>query len=109
LDTIASWRGYLQRLHSDNGPELVSKKLEIWAETHDVVLDFIKPGKPAQNACIERFNSTYREHVLDLYLFSILAEVREITEQWLEEYNAIRPHNSLCGMAQYPYVAVNVR
>jgi len=109
LDNIASWRGYPQRLRSDNGPELISKKLELWAETHDVLLDFIEPGKPAQNAYIERFNRTYREEVLDLYLFDSLAEVREITERWLEEYNAIRPHDSLGGTPPYQYVAVNVR
>lgn len=108
LDTIASWRGYPQRLRSDNGPELISKKLETWAKAHDVVLDFIEPGKPAQNAYIERFNRTYREEVLSLYLFSSLTEVREITEQWLEEYNAIRPHDSLGGLTPHQYVAVNV-
>lgn len=108
LETIASWRGYPQRLRLDNGPELISKKLEVWAETHGVLLDFIEPGKPAQNAYIERFNRTYREEVLDLYLFSSLAEVREISEQWLEEYNAIRPHDSLDGQAPYQYAAVNV-
>lgn len=109
LDTIASWRGYPQRLRLDNGPELISKKLASWAKAHDVVLDFIEPGKPAQNGYIERFNRTYREEVLDLYLFSNLAEVREISELWLEEYNAIRPHDSLDGQTPYQYAANNVR
>lgn len=109
LDTIAAWRGYPKRLRSDNGPELISQQLESWAEKHDIVLDFIEPGKPAQNAYIERFNRTYREDVLDLYLFSSLAEVREITEQWLEEYNIIRPHEALGGMTPYQYAALNVR
>ena len=109
LDMIASWRGYPQRLRSDNGPELISRKLEAWAKVHDVVLDFIEPGSPAQNAYIERFNRTYREEVLSLYLFNSLTEVREITEQWLEDYNAIRPHDSLGGIPPDPSVAVNVR
>lgn len=109
LDTIGSWRGYPQRLRSDNGPELISKKLAAWAMTHDIVLDFIEPGKPAQNAYIERFNRTYREEVLNLYLFSSLTEVREITEVWMEEYNAIRPHDSLGGSPPFQYAAVNVR
>ena len=108
LDIIAAWRGYPQRLRSDNGPELISQQLESWAEKHNVLLDFIEPGKPAQNAYIERFNRTYREDVLDFYLFSSLAEAREITEQWLEEYNAIRPHDSLGGMTPYQYASVNV-
>ena len=107
LDTIAAWRGYPQRLRSDNGPELISQQMETWAEKHDVHLDFIEPGKPAQNAYIERFNRTYREDVLDFYQFNTLAEVREITEQWLEEYNAIRPHHSLNGLPPYQYAAAN--
>ena len=55
--------------------------METWAEKHDVLLDFIEPGKPAQHAYIERFNCTYREDVLDFYQFNPLAEVRGITEQ----------------------------
>lgn len=109
LDALAAWRGYPQRLRSDNGPELISQQLECWAEKHDVLLDFIEPGKPAQNAYIERFNRTYREDVLDFYLFTSLAEAREVTEQWLEEYNAIRPHESLGGMTPYQYASVNVQ
>lgn len=103
LDTLAAWRGYPQRLRSDNGPEFISNKLDEWAEKHGVLLDFIQPGKPAQNAYIERFNRTYREEVLDLYLFDSLAEARAITEAWLEEYNAIRPHEALGGLTPYRY------
>jgi putative transposase len=108
LNTVAAWRGYPQRLRMDNGSELISRQLESWADKHDVLLDFIVPGKPAQNAYIERFNRTNREDVLDFYLFNNLAEVREITEQWLEEYNAIRPHDSLGGRTPYQFASVNV-
>jgi transposase InsO family protein len=67
----------------DNGPELVSLALAQWAEEHGVMLEFIKPGKPTQNAFIERFNRTYRTEILDFYLFRTLNEAREITERWL--------------------------
>lgn len=103
LDMLASWRGYPKQVRVDNGPELISKELAGWAERHHVVLAFIQPGKPAQNGYIERFNRTYREAILDVYLFDSLEEVRIITEDWIEEYNAIRPHESLGGVPPYQY------
>lgn len=109
LDMVASWRGYPERLRMDNGPELISHRLMAWAKTNQVMLDHIEPSKPAQNAYIERFNRTYREDILDMYLFSSLAEARELTEAWLEEYNAIRPHTALGGLTPYQYASINVQ
>jgi putative transposase len=103
LDTIATERGYPKRIRSDNGTEFISQAMASWAEKHGVELAFIQPGKPAQNAYIERFNRTYREDVLDAYLFARLDEVRAITESWQEEYNADRPHESLQGLPPYEY------
>lgn len=105
LEILALWRGYPQQLRIDNGPELISKKLREWAQTHHVTLAFIQPGKPAQNAYIERFNRTYREDVLDAYLFSSIKEVQAITNDWLEEYNSIRPHAALGGLPPYHYAS----
>lgn len=107
LDMLASWRGYPEQLRIDNGPELTSQILAAWAEDHHVTLAFIEPGKPAQNGFIERFNRTYREEILDAYLFSSLSEAREITYAWMEEYNAIRPHESLQGLPPYSFVEKN--
>ena len=86
----------------------------MWAEEHQIILAHIQPGKPAhlylrywrrQNAYIERFNRTFREDVLDAYVFDTLSEVRDIAEQWLEEYNAIRPHDALQGLSPYQFAA----
>jgi putative transposase len=95
LDQIAALRGYPLKLRLDNGPELVSLTLAEWAEQHGVTLEFIKPGKPMQNGFIERFNRSYREAVLDMFVFQTLNEVREQTESWLREYNEERPHEAL--------------
>jgi len=107
LDMIASWRGYPKQIRMDNGPELISQKMAQWADDHSVELAFIQPGKPSQNAYVERFNRTFREAVLDAYLFSSLHEVRDITEEWIEEYNAIRPHEALGNLSPYQYATQN--
>ena len=93
LDRIAANRGYPVMLRMDNGPEFISLALAEWAEQHAVKLEFIQPGKPTQNAFIERFNRTYRTEILDFYLFRTLNEVREITAKWLSEYNCERRMN----------------
>jgi len=105
LEKLISWRGRPGQIRTDNGPELIASRLERWAAERQIVLAHIQPGKPAQNAFIERFNRTFREDVLDAYVFDSLSEVRDITEQWLEEYNAVRPHDALQGLSPYQYAA----
>jgi len=95
LERIAAWRGYPAKLRLDNGPELVSVQLAGWAEQHGVELEFIQPGKPTQNSYVERFNRTFRDEILNFYVFSRLREVREIVDNWIIEYNEQRPHESL--------------
>ena len=70
-------------LRLDNGSELPSGAFTEWCTEQDIELRFIQPGKPDQNAFIERFNKTYRDEVLDAYVFDSLDQVREITEAWL--------------------------
>ena len=98
LEQLLDWRGKPTQIRMDNGPELISQRLESWAKEKNIALLHIQPGKPAQNAYIERFNRTFREEVLDAYLFDDLQEVRHITERWLEDYNTIRPHEALQGL-----------
>lgn len=103
LDRIVANSGYPLKMRMDNGQELVSLVLAQWAEEPGVQLEFIKPGKPTQNAFIERFNRTYRTEILDFYLFRTLNEAREITERWLMEYNNERPHESLNNLTPEEY------
>ena len=104
LERIAAVRGYPLKLRTDNGPEFIALALAEWAAQHGVTLEFIKPGKPMQNGFIERFNRSYRQAVLDMFVFQTLNEVREQTEMWLKEYNEERPHDSLGDMTPREYL-----
>jgi len=103
LERLKQVRGLPSHIRLDNGPELISNTLESWALTNKVELKFIQKGKPTQNAYIERFNGTYRKEVLSFYYFKNLEEVRSVTEEWLNEYNEVRPHRSLGGLSPKEY------
>lgn len=105
LDRIAATRGYPERLRMDNGPEFISGQLASWARAHSVLLDFIKPGRPMQNGYIERFNRSYREAVLDMYVFRDLDEVRDETDRWIVKYNEELPHESLGNRTPAAFLA----
>lgn len=90
LDELVALHGALRL---DKGPEFLALRLTDWAEQRGIVLDFIQPGKPAQNAFIERFNQTYRTEVLDANLFSSLAEAVP-SRPLAHRYNTERPHDS---------------
>lgn len=104
LERIVAWRGIPAKLRMDNGPEFISVTLADWAEQHQIELEFIKPGKPTQNSYVERFNRTYRTEVLDMYAFRTLNQVREITENWMREYNEERPHDSLNDLTPWEFL-----
>jgi putative transposase len=95
LDDLVSLHGAPAALRMDNGPELTSEALRAWCEQHGIEQRFIQPGKPDQNAFIERFNRSYRQDVLNAYVFGSLAEVARVTEEWRHDYNTERPHDSL--------------
>ncbi len=94
LNRLKEWRGLPEQIRLDNGPEFIAHKLTQWADDNNVTLAHIQPGKPTQNAFIERFNRTYREEVLNANLFHSLEEVREITWWWMMDYNEERPHTA---------------
>jgi putative transposase len=95
LDQLRELRGLPKALRLDNGSEFRSQVFLDWCRRHLIELRFIPPGKPDQNAYIERFNRTYRHEVLDAYVFEDLEQVRVISEDWMRRYNEERPHRSL--------------
>jgi putative transposase len=106
LDELIEIRGKPAKLRLDNGPELISDALAKWANKHGVALQFIQPGKPMQNGYVERFNRTYREEVLNCYVFETLGEVRRMTEDWRRRYNEQRPHESLGNVSPRQYLMI---
>jgi putative transposase len=95
LERVILDRGKSNIIRTDNGPEFTSKDLELWAKDHEIQIQFIQPGRPMQNGYIEQFNRIYRESILDAYLFFELDQVKTLTEEWMDEYNLRRPHESL--------------
>ena len=72
-------------------------------EKNQIKLHHIQPGKPTQNAFIERFNRTFRYEVLDAYLFEDLEHVREVSWKWLLDYNEERPHQALNNLTPHQF------
>lgn len=98
LDQIIEWRGRPMMIRCDNGPEYLSHALQAWAAQRGIGLQYIRPGKPQQNAYIERFNRTVRYDWLAQLLFSSIEEVQESATRWLWTYNHERPNMALGGI-----------
>ena len=98
LDRIMEWRGQPGSIRVDNGPEYVSGKLLAWAEKRGISIQYIQPGKPQQNAYVERYNRTVRHEWLDQYIISSIEEAQNYATQWLWTYNNERPNMALGGI-----------
>ena len=98
LDRIIAWRGTPLAIRVDNGPEYISGQLLRSAEDRGIAIQHIQPGKPQQNAYIERYNRTVRHEWLNQYVFQNIKEVRETATQWLWTYNHERPNMGLGGI-----------
>ena len=91
-------------IRMDNGPEMTSEKFIEWAKEQGIVLMFIQPGKPNQNAFVERFNRSFRDEVLNANLFNSVDQAQEAADDWVQDYNEFRPHESLGDVAPMEFM-----
>lgn len=107
LEIIMVTRDKPKRIRVDNGPEFISHRLREWCDKQDIKLSFIQPGKPTQNAYVERFNRLYREDILDAYIFESIDQLRVLSRRWQEDYNQNHPHKSLGGISPHQFALNN--
>ena len=98
LDQIIEWRGKPKAIRCDNGPEYVSGQLMAWAQQRGILLQYIQPGKPQQNAYYQRYNRTVRHEWLDQHLFESIQHAQETATEWLWRYNNERLNMALGGL-----------
>jgi hypothetical protein len=91
LNELVAVHGRPTAVRVDNGPEFTAQPFVDWCAEHGVATHYIQPGRPDQNAYIERFNRSYRTEVLNAHLFGSIAELRALTNAWLRIYNSERP------------------
>ncbi len=104
LEQRIEWKGKLTAIRCDNGPEYTGKMLMSWAVHQNITLRFIQPGKPQQNAYIERYNRTVRYDWLGQYLFTSLDELQNYATQWQWFYNNERPNMALNGYTPMQHI-----
>jgi putative transposase len=103
LNKLIKERSKPTTVRVDNGPEFISHTLQQWCSENQITLQYIQPGKPMQNAYIERKNGSVRRELLNAYLFYSLEEVRIMTEEWRYDYNHERPHKALGYLSPVKY------
>jgi putative transposase len=104
LERLADIRGLPEVITIDNGPEFAGKALDEWAYRRSVKLNFIRPGKPIENAYAESFIGRLRDECLNENWFISLKHARDIIESWRIDYNEGRPHTSLGGLTPREFV-----
>jgi len=108
LERLAETRGLPEVITMDNGPEFTGRALDEWACRRDITLNFIRPGKPIENAFAESFIGRLRDECLNENWFINLSHARNVIEAWRKDYNEVRPHSSLKGNTPMEYAGMAV-
>jgi transposase InsO family protein len=105
LERLFAKHGRPQVLRSDNGREFIAASLLDWLGERGVQTAFIEKGSPQQNPFVERFNGTMRDELLNGEEFDSLLEARVLINNWIDEYNTLRPHRGLGMMTPAAFAA----
>lgn len=108
MERLIEFNGKPDVIRTDNGSEFIADVFKCWCKDNGIENKYIQPGKPMQNAYVERFNRHYREDVLDAYIFESIQDVRQISEDWKNDYNHYHPHKSLMGMSPIQFKRKNL-
>ena len=107
LERLSETRCLPETITMDNGPEFVGRALDEWAYRKGVKLSFIRPGKPIENAFAESFNGRLRDECLNTNWFLSLKHARGVIEDWRKDYNTVRPHSALGGLAPQEFMELD--
>ena len=107
LERMSEARGLPETITMDNGPEFAGRALDEWAFRKGIKLSFIRPGKPIENAFAESFNGRLRDECLNTNWFLSVKHAREVIEDWRKDYNTVRPHSSLGGLAPQEFLELD--
>jgi len=108
LDRLKTERGLPRAITVDNGSEFFSRAMDSWAYRNQVKLDFIRPGRPVENAFIESFNGRLRDECLNTQVFLSLEDARAKLEAWRRDYNTRRPHSSIGNLSPSEFVKTKI-
>ena len=108
LNALKEQEGLPRKIRTDNGPEFTCNALKVWAENNGITLDPTRPGKPTDNGHIESFNGRLRDECLNQHIFESLEDAKEKINEWVEDYNTVRPHGALGWLAPAAYREKNL-
>lgn len=91
LERVCRQVGYPATIRVDQGTEFVSRDVDLWAYAKGGKIDFSRPKKPTDNACIEAFNGRFRAECLNRHWFLSLTDAGGKMDDWRRDYHHVRP------------------
>ncbi len=98
LDQVIEQHGKPKAIRCDNGHEFTGHVFQNWVRDRGIRIEYIQPGKPQQNAVVERFNRTVRHELFEMHEFKSIEEVQTKITEWLWTYNDYHPNMTIGGI-----------